>query len=127
MAFTDPITMNDNSSVLQTFTRTGQIQNGSDWVENDSILTDKRSILLRHSNAGPSKIKGAKPLRRHLVQMIHEKWNSTLGITDKATLNLTVTVDGASTITSTDLYNMLAMVKNFLTTGNLDKILRDET
>lgn len=127
MAFSDPITANDNAAVLQTFTQTGMLQNGSDWVENDATAASTRRLVLRHSNAGASVAKGASPIRRHLQQWTHEKYNATLGKTEKLTFNLTVTQDPGASFTSTDIYDLLAFVKNFSTTGNLDKMLRNES
>lgn len=127
MAFTDPITLNDSSAVLQTFTRTSSFAGGSDWVENDGTMGDLRKISIRHTNAGPSATKGAKPLRRHFVQFVHEKWNAALGKTEKATFNVTITVDPSSALTTTNLRDLQAFLKNFQTSGILDQLLRDET
>lgn len=127
MAFTDPISVNDNSAALQGFTRTGYNPNGSDWVENDATATDVRSLVIRHSNVGSSATPGGKPLRRHLVQFVHSKWNASLGKTEKFVMNLTFTVDPQSALTTTNQYDILAFVKNFLTTTNFDKLVRDES
>lgn len=127
MAFTDPISLNDNAAAAQSFTRQTFVQQGSDWIESDATVASTRRIIIRHSNAGASVIKGGKPLRRHLVQFVQEAWNATLGKTEKATLNLTLTVDpGRSAITDTNLYDLRSFAKEWLTTANIDKVLRDE-
>lgn len=129
MAFTDPITLADNSAANQTFTRQTFAPTGSDWVETDATVADTRRIIIRHTNAGPSVVKGSKPIRRHLIQFTHEAWNATLGKTERATLNATLTVDPArSEITDAHLYDLGNFAAEFLTvTANIDKLLRDES
>jgi hypothetical protein len=128
MAFTDPIVLADNAAANQSFTLQSKTQNGSDYIENDATGTDQRKIVIRHTNAGPSVVKGAKPVRRHLVQFTHEKLNATLGKIEKITLNVTLTTDpGASGLVAADIYHVRAFAANFLTTTNIDKLIRDES
>lgn len=127
MAFADPITLADNAAANQTFTRQSAQQNGSDWIETDATLGQARTITIRHSNAGTSVAKGAGAIRRHLVQFALTQYNSTLGKQEKAVLNLTLTVDPGSSIAASDLYHLMAFAKNFLSSANVDKLVRDET
>lgn len=127
MAFTDPIALNDNAAASQSFVRQSGLLGGSDWVENDATLADTRRIVIRHSNAGASVQKGAKSVRRHLTQFVHEKYNATLGKTEKCTLNVTLTIDPGASFTTTNMYDLRAFAVNFLSTTNLDKLVRDET
>lgn len=128
MAFTDPQSLNDNSAAAQSFVRQDVLQGGSNWIENDATGTLIRKISFRHSNAGASVLKGGKPVRRHLVQFTHEAFNATLGKWDKATLNVTLTTDpGGGVITPTNIYDLRAFAVAFLTTGNIDKLMRDES
>lgn len=127
MAYADPITVADNAAANQTFTLQSRQSAGSDWVESDATPTDMRKIVFRNSNAGASVAKGAKPVRRHLVQFSHEKWNSTLGKTEKAILNVTLTVDPGASFTTTNIYDLRAFAENFLSNTTIDQMLRDET
>jgi len=127
MAYTDPISLFDNAAAAQSFVRQSNQKDGSDWIENDSTVALTRRIVIRHSNAGTSVVKGSKPIRRHLVQFTHEAWNATLGKTEKATLNVTLTNDPGTAITAAQLYDLRAFAVNFLTTANIDKMVRDET
>jgi hypothetical protein len=129
MAFTDPIVLADSNPISpanQTFTRQFTAQGGSDWIENDAIPSLVRKIVMRHSNAGPSTVKGAKPVRRHLVQFTLDKWNATTAKTEKAVVNCTITVDAASSITVAEIEDLSTFAANFLTDGNVEKLLRDE-
>jgi len=129
MAFADPITLNDSNAVpvAQSFTRQFTAQGGSDWVENDATPSLTRKIVMRHSNAGPSTVKGAKPVRRHLVQFTLDKWNATSGKTEKAVVNTTITVDAASSITVGEIEDLTTFAAGFLTDANVEKLLRDES
>lgn len=127
MAYTDPISLLDNAAASQSFTRQSSQLAGSDWIENDATLLDIRKIVLRHSNAGASVVKGGKPIRRHLAQFIHEKWNATLGKTERCALNVTLTIDPGASFSTTEIYHLRSFAKEFLTTTNVDKMLRDET
>jgi hypothetical protein len=129
MAFTDPIGLNDSVAALQNFTKISQIGGRSEWVENDATAINRRRLIIQHQNAGTSVAKGQTPIRRHSVQMIHERYNATLGKMEKLTQNWSWTVDpGASSITATDIADQLAFMKNFFpNTATLDKLLRDET
>jgi len=72
-------------------------------------------------------VKGSKPIRRHLVQFVHEKWNSDLGKTEKCVVNATITNDPGSTFTSTDLLHLVMFAREFLTSTRVAQLLRDET
>jgi hypothetical protein len=126
MAFTDPIVLADQLAANQTFTQTGMSKDGSYWIENDATGTDQRKLAILHSNAGASLIKGGPPARRHLFQIQHAKWNSTLGKTELATLNTTLTLDPTSSFSTANLYDLAAFLRNFYTSGNLDKLIRNE-
>jgi hypothetical protein len=127
MAYTDPIVLIDNATANQTFVRQSSQKDGSDWIENDATIALTRRIVIRHSNAGASVVKGSKPIRRHLVQFTHEAWNATLGKTEKATLNVTLTNDPGTAITAAQIYDLRSFAREFLTAANIDKMLRDET
>lgn len=128
MAFTDPIALDDSASVEQSFVLQSRQKDGSEWIESDATAGNVRRISIRHSNAGPSIQKGAKPVRRHLVQFSQETLNTTLGKTEKLVVNLTITNDPGSTLDNTEAAHLLAFVKGIIESSNfVDKILRDET
>jgi hypothetical protein len=127
MAYADPISLPNHAATDQDFTITSRLQNGSDWVETDATPTDMRTMSIRHSNAGPSVAKGANPIRRHLVQFVHSKWNDSLAKTEKLVLNVTMTVDPGSSFTTTNQQDLVAFANGFFTDTNLAKLLRDET
>lgn len=127
LAFTDPISLNNNAGVAQGFTRTGQVQAGSDWTEDDATNSNQRRIIIRHRKGGKSVAKGAGFVKQHLSQFTHEKYNATLGVMEKMTLNVTLQIDPGTTFTNTDIYDLRAFAVNFYTTGNVDKIIRDES
>lgn len=128
MALTDPITLNDHSAVLKSFVLQNRGPGGSDYVESTATATDMRKIVIRHSNAGASIVKGSKPVRRHLIQFTDEEWNSTLGKTEKATVNVTITVDpGAAGISTLEIQDLVSFAKDFLSDTRLAQMIRDET
>lgn len=127
---TDPLQLKDFADSTQGFTRISSLQGGSDWVEDDATISDKRTIAVRHSNAGKSSVKGGPPLRRHLMQFTHSKWNATLGITEKLVANVTFTCDPSTSFDTTDYADIGAFISNAFGNGAetiLDQLLRDET
>jgi hypothetical protein len=131
MAFADPIVLNDDTPitpVAQNFVLASRLLNGSEWIEDDaSGTTDVRRLSIRHSNAGPSTAKGQFPVRRHLFQVTHEKYNATTLKIEKVVVNVTITVDPGASITVQNQKDALAFARNFVTGANLLKLLRDET
>lgn len=129
MAFTDPIVLNDDAGppVPQTFVLASRLQNGSDWVEDDATAAEVRRLSIRHSNAGPSTAKGQAPIRRHLVQFTHEKYNATTLKIEKLVMNITYTIDPGATLTLQNQKDIAAFGRNFFSAANLAKLLRDET
>lgn len=127
MAFSDPITLADSESSNQSFTRQTSVQNGSNWVESDSTIDDTRTLIIRHSNAGKSVVKGAPPLQRANVAFQHAKFNSTLGVTEKAVINVNITFDSASSFLAGDFNDLAAFARNFFTETNLAKLMRKES
>lgn len=132
MALTDPITLVNEQAVDTDFVRVSTYKDASDWVSEITPGSDVIKLSIRHANAGASIVKGAKPARRHLLQLRREKWNSTLGKTEIMTVNLTMTHDPASSLTSQDLRNILWMAcyKFGTAAGSnafADSLIRDET
>lgn len=127
MAFADPIVLADHAAANQNFTGRSSFQGGSDWVEDDATLSDQRTLSIRHTNAGPSVAKGQSPVRRHLVQLVHTKYDSTLGKNVKMTFNGTLTIDPGAGFTTTEQQNIVSFGTKFWTDTNLAKVIRDET
>jgi hypothetical protein len=129
MALGSTIALADSAASVQTFNLIGYIPNGADYIEDDSTADLRRTISVRHSNVGKSQVKGREPVKRHLVQFIHNEYNATLGITEKFTINLTITKDAGSTqISSTEEGHVVAFAKNFLASATLmPALLRGES
>lgn len=125
MAFAD-LTLGNYAEVNQSFVIQSQLPGGVDFIEDDATIGDTRRISIRHSNAGPSVVKGGKPIRRHLVQMTHEKWNADLGKTEKLVMNMTITNDPTTTFSETNIRDLWTFMVNFITDTNVKKLLRDE-
>lgn len=129
MALGTTLTLADSSAANQTFNLQQFVANGADYIESDATSDVQRSVGIRHSNVGKSQVKGRKPTRRHLIQMIHSEYNSTLGITERFTVNVTITRDSGNTaISATEEADAIAFAKNFL--GNstyMAAVLRDES
>lgn len=128
MAFTDPIVLADNTPTNQNFTRTVTLASGgSDWIEDDASASLERKLVMRHSTAGPSSVKGAVPRQRHLIQFTHREFSAITGLQELFKINLTVEDDpGGSQITTTEKQHMYAFVRSFLTDANMAKVLRAE-
>lgn len=128
MAFTEPITLADYDNADVDFVLQSRLKDGSEWIESDAGPNNIRRISIRHSNAGPSIQKGSKPVRRHLFQFVQEKLNTTLGKTEKLTVNLTITNDPGSELDNTEARHLLSFVRRLVETTDFDgKALRDET
>jgi hypothetical protein len=127
MAYSDPLVLADNTPTNQNFTRKSFINGGSDWVEDDSTSASERVIVMRHTNGGPSKTKGSAPKQRHLTQFVFRKYNSIIAATDYFKVNLTIEDDPGSGVTIAEKNHILAFVRSFATSTNLDKILRGES
>lgn len=127
MAFDNTLTLTNNGAESESFVAQSRLQGGVDYIDVTSTAANTRKLSIRHTNAGPSVIKGGKPVRRHLVQMVQEKWNSTLGKTERATVNVTITVDPGASITLAEQQDLIAMASNFVDVdANVEKLLRDE-
>jgi hypothetical protein len=127
MAFADPLVLVDNAAVNQNFTRKVTLASGgSDWVEDDATAALERTLVMRHSTAGPSVVKGAVPRQRHLTQFLYRKFSAITGLTETFKVNLTIEDDPSSSITLADKEHILAFVRSFATSANLPKILRAE-
>jgi hypothetical protein len=125
MAFSD-LTLADADGTNQSFVVQQRFAGGVDFIESDATVDSTRKIAVRHSNAAPSVLKGARPARRHLAQFTQEDYNATLGKTEKTTLNVTLVVDPGASITEDELFHLRAFLVNFLTEANVSKLLRDE-
>lgn len=78
MAFADPLVLADNAAANKNFNRQFSQSGGSNYVESTATPLDNRTIIIKHGNAGNSVAGGSAPKqRRHLIQFIHTKYNST--------------------------------------------------
>jgi ribosomal protein L16 Arg81 hydroxylase len=130
MSFGATITLNDGQGtpVAVVFNLQQFVPNGADYIDATSTAALTRRLLIRHSNAGASLIKGQKPIRRHLVQAITEMFNEDLGKTEKITANFTFTVDPAHTFTDQQIEDPGVFLSNFIIgSNNMARLLRDES
>jgi hypothetical protein len=126
MAFTDPIVLADYAAANKSFNRGGFIPQGCQYIESTATPSDKRLLTIKHttSGLGPNK----SPISRHLVQISHEKWNATLGKTEKLVMNLTITLENSSSFSANpNQYDILTFLKNWISTANYDKLIRGES
>lgn len=125
MAFADTITVQDAAAADKVFVLQSRFNGGADYIWDGSTASLTERLKIRHSNVGSSVVKGQKPVRRHLVQFIAEKFNTDLGKTETVTTNVTITVDPGSTLTA-EPEKHRAFVESFLSTTTMAQLIRDE-
>lgn len=117
------ITLADSAAANKTFTQNKIDSSGSERIDTSTSLASPRIMAVRHSTSG----KGPSAVDRHLVQFTHQETDSngnTLGVV----VNTTISVPRASSISRTEIDDLLAFSKNFLAVpANVDAILRNES
>jgi len=127
MAFTDPLSLNNNAAVSKSFNRKSTGIGVSEAIEAGSTVSDRTLMKIAHTKAGKGAAAGTV-VDRHLLQFQRAKFNSTIGADELMTINVTLTIPSSSGLTSTDTYDLCAYVKNFLTTtANIDRLVRGES
>lgn len=125
---TDPQVLTHGLEGAKTYVRQDSFNGGSDWIMETSDSADTRRLLIRHSNAGKSTTPGAGPVQRHLWQMIRESLNATTGKMEKATVNVTFTIDPGAAFTQAEILEMFdAAVNGIVADAQGVKLLRGES
>lgn len=124
--FSDPITLDVTGADDPIFTKTGAGPSFSNWVDNDPPAGVRREMYIKHSKVGKVNAVGGI-VQRHLVQIKHLQYNSTLGKDEVMTVNFTVTLPSAHSISAANkLIIYEAIVKMINTAGYTDKLERNE-
>jgi hypothetical protein len=133
MAFTDPLSLENAFNAANSFVRTFQGPNGSEFIDSASTATEPRGLKIKHQVSG----KGSEAVDRHLIQFYYTKLDAeTLPRT--GVVNTTLAVPRSAIITPTIMYNLLSNMIDLLTaqqwaglqagmtTTWVDKLLRGE-
>lgn len=124
--FSDPLTLDVTGADDPIFTKTGMGTNFSTWVDNDPPTGVRREMSIRHAKIGKVNAVGGI-IQRHLVQIKHLQYNSTLGKDEVMTVNLTITLPSAHAITAANkLIVYEAIGKMLSTAGYTDRLERNE-
>lgn len=133
MALSDTLSLENAFNAANSFVKTSQDANGSNYIDSASTASEPRGLKFKHSVQG----KGTTAIDKHLIQAFYTKLD-TEQVDHTAVVNLTVSMPRNSVITSTIVYNLIANLIDFLmsgvfatsvtalTTTNVDKILRGE-
>jgi len=124
MAFADSISLSDGTNT-RVFVLQSRLNGGCDYIWDGSTAALTRRLKIRHTNVGASVVKGQRPVRRHLAQLITESFNTDLGKTESVTTNYTLTVDPGSTLTTAP-EDHRKLMEDFLTTTSIAQLVRDE-
>lgn len=127
MSLTSDIALLDGQAtpVSHTFTTTKVDQQGTTRIDTTALTGGSRVLSIKHQQVGSAKTGGVSD--RHLISFIHKETDPT-GVLQTATVNLTITVPQDPTnVGRGDVDNGIAFIKNLLTAGNVDRILRGES
>jgi len=125
-------TLNNNAAVAKTFVEVAKDKVSSDWVNTTDAATVDQRLLIKQSIIG--RTPAGVPIRRTLVQTqmqvpytVVDGLGRSKAAMETVTCNFTFTrATTPTTITATNGYDVLAFLKNFLTTANLDSLVRGE-
>lgn len=127
MAFSDPLSLNNAAAVAKAFNRKSSGIGVSEAIEASSTSSDRTLMKIAHTKAGKGVAAGTT-VDRHLLQFQRAKFNSAVGADELMTINVTLTVPSSSGLTTTDVNDLCAYVKNFLSTqANIDRLVRGES
>lgn len=127
--FAEPITLtgatnsvNDTLTMNRTFIQGGN----SSWVASDASGNYRCTMEIRHTK--PSKPKGSTlPVYRSNLVLKLEKFDSTSDRWDPVQVSFTLTSPGlGGTINNSDIEDVWSYLKNFLTSANMLKFVRQE-
>lgn len=117
MAATSPITINNNAAVAQTFNPSVAISGGFEYRNGASTVAAPQTIEITHD----MKVAASTSNDRHAVTFKQARANALASMrTGFVQVTLSVPKDG---LTATDVSDLGAYVRNFLTDANISKIL----
>lgn len=124
-------TINNDSAAAKTFTLLGRDKTSAEWLNtSDSDDDEKISLSVKQQTIG--KTSTNVPIRRTLVQTKIEHAGQGAAATgdvqlETFTVNLTLTGPVVLTsLTSAQRKDMMAYIRNFVTSGVVDQLVRGE-
>lgn len=123
MSLSSSIVIADSAAANKTFVQNKLDGSGSERMDITSNLTNPRILRISHTSTG----KGVDAIDRHLLQFSTTETDVN-GKQVTCVVNTTLSVPRNSTISRTDIDDLLAFSKNFLgVTDNVDALLRNES
>jgi len=119
--FATDITLAGDASSTRTYALTS-IVNGKAIRANASVAAGEAE-LLTISHSPPAK--GSSAPTRHLVRFDLTKVNATSGLSQTGSVYVVIE-EPQNTVTTAQLQDMITQLKNFLSAGNVAKMLNDE-
>lgn len=124
--FADPFTLTV-SAVDYDFHRIRSEGNAAFYAEAGNTAAKARLMRVLHSQGAKSVAEPGKRAQRHVLTFSLTDYDSSVPRTDQASINLTIVDPNVSTITRSELNELLGFVTSFLgVTDNVDKLLRGE-
>lgn len=125
--YADPLQINDGAAVID-YAKARILGNQSQFVSlTENTEAAKVTLRVLHSRTRPKKAPANYAIDRHIFTVTRDEYKGdTSGFHEVATVNLSIALPNTDSISRTELDKMINTVKNFLTTANVDKLLRGE-
>lgn len=117
MAATTDITINNFAAAAKIFTPSVAVQNGYDYREASSPAAAPLFLRVTHQIAAPSSISNTKAGVKFTKAAMNAASQMRTGYID---VSISIPKDG---LTSTDVSDLGAFVRNFLTDANINKLV----
>lgn len=122
MALSSSIVIADHAAVNKTFVGQAPIVGGSNRLDSSTNLATPRTMSIRHSANG----KGSSATDRHLVQFQVTKADVN-GNPSYGTVNVTIALGRSGAVVASDILDLIAFAKNFLSDANVASLLINES
>lgn len=125
MAFSTDLVINDNAAAAKTFSLRKTNDYNTERIDQSTTQAEPRLLAIKHSTQGT---KGTPShADRHLASFSVTKKDATTGQMYTAVLNCTLVTPVQGPLVRADFDHLIAFLKNFLITANVDKWLRNES
>jgi bifunctional N-acetylglucosamine-1-phosphate-uridyltransferase/glucosamine-1-phosphate-acetyltransferase GlmU-like protein len=121
VAFSSDIALNDASAASKTF-REIQSPDGSLRLDTSSTLAEPRTLSIKHQTQTG---KDGRVTDKHLISFTQVKNDSVTGPASSV-VNMTIAMPRTGPITRAMVDDLIAFVKNLLTTTNVTALLNNE-
>lgn len=123
MPFSNPLSLSpDGGTTTHDFVEIKRLVDGVERLNDETDLILPEKVVIKHATQGGK----GKELDRHLVQITKTERDATTGDIWAAGVNLTLVVPRQTMFSAADVKRLVALMKDFLSDANVEKLLRGE-